>query len=264
MKVLQSSLDLSAFFQDMAQARSRLLLLDYDGTLAPFHLDRDKAFPYPGVPELLDELLAAGRTRVILISGRPVESLLPLLGLREKPEIWGSHGLERLAADGTYSTPVLEAGVLLGIELAEEWIHDNGLGEWCERKPYGLALHTRAMQEADAKSISQRVDARWSSLARGRGLSVHRFDGGVELRVSGIDKGRAVQTVLDETGGAVVAAYLGDDLTDEDAFRAVKGRGIGVLVRPECRETAADLWIQPPEELLDFLKRWLHASRGES
>lgn len=264
MRVLRSTLDLSAFFQGLAQARLRLLLLDYDGTLAPFHLDRDKAFPYPGVRELLDELLASGRTRVILITGRPVDSLLPLLGLREKPEIWGSHGLERLAADGTYSTPVLDAGVLQGIELAEEWIYDKGLADWCERKPYGLALHTRAMQEADAESISQRVDTHWASLAQGHGLSVHRFDGGVELRVLGIDKGLAVQTVLDENTEGVVAAYLGDDLTDEDAFRAVKGRGIGVLVRPECRETAADIWIKPPGELLDFLKRWLHASRGES
>ena len=51
-------------------------------------------------------------------------------------------------------------------------------------------------------------------------------------------------------------AYLGDDRTDEDAFRALRGRGLSVLVRAEPRETAADAWIRPPEELIEFLRTW--------
>jgi trehalose 6-phosphate phosphatase len=51
-------------------------------------------------------------------------------------------------------------------------------------------------------------------------------------------------------------AYLGDDVTDEDAFRAVKGRGLAVLVRAEYRRTAADIWIKPPHELKNFIGRW--------
>jgi trehalose 6-phosphate phosphatase len=58
------------------------------------------------------------------------------------------------------------------------------------------------------------------------------------------------------------AAYLGDDATDERAFRAISGRGLSVLVRPSWRQTAAELWLRPPEELLDFLNRWLEALRG--
>ena len=62
---------------------------------------------------------------------------------------------------------------------------------------------------------------------------------------------------------AAVAAYLGDDLTDEDAFKAIKGKGIGVLVREEPRKTAADIWIKPPDELLSFLSNWLPGNNGE-
>lgn len=57
-------------------------------------------------------------------------------------------------------------------------------------------------------------------------------------------------------------AYLGDDVTDEDAFHAVKPRGLAVLVRAELRETAADLWIRPPRELVAFLRSWCDACGG--
>jgi len=52
-------------------------------------------------------------------------------------------------------------------------------------------------------------------------------------------------------------AYLGDDNTDEAAFLALQGRGVSILVRPTWRETAAKYWLQPPDELLDFLGLWL-------
>jgi len=59
------------------------------------------------------------------------------------------------------------------------------------------------------------------------------------------------------------AAYLGDDNTDEPAFRVMNGRGLSVLVRTKWRETAARLWLQPPEELLDFLTQWLQACKRD-
>jgi trehalose-6-phosphatase len=68
--------------------------------------------------------------------------------------------------------------------------------------------------------------------------------------------------VLAETPEDAAVAYLGDDFTDEDAFVAVKPRGLAVLVRPEFRETAADVWIRPPRELIAFLKRWRDACGG--
>jgi trehalose-6-phosphatase len=65
-----------------------------------------------------------------------------------------------------------------------------------------------------------------------------------------------VKAVLSDTAPDSPVAYLGDDITDEDAFQLVKAQGLAVLVRPEFRETAADLWIKPPQELLAFLERW--------
>ena len=72
------------------------------------------------------------------------------------------------------------------------------------------------------------------------------------------DKGNAVRLLLNEVGPQVPAAYLGDDATDESAFQAMQGRGISVLVRPTWRQTAAQLWLKAPDELLDFLRQWLN------
>jgi len=118
----------------------------------------------------------------------------------------------------------------------------------------------------DAKhidAIRMLVLEHWVSNQLHRALDWREFDGGIELMVPGRDKGYAVEVVLSELGDQAAAAYLGDDLADESAFRALRGRGLGVLVRPEFRHTAADAWLQPPAELLAFLERW-HACTTSS
>ena len=65
-----------------------------------------------------------------------------------------------------------------------------------------------------------------------------------------------MKTVLSQTSENSAVAYLGDDMTDEDAFQAVKARGLAVLVRPQFRPTAADVWLRPPEELVAFMQHW--------
>jgi trehalose-phosphatase len=75
-----------------------------------------------------------------------------------------------------------------------------------------------------------------------------------------LDKGDAIRTVLAEVHPNTPVAYLGDDLTDERAFRALGARGLSILVRTKPRRTAAQVWLKPPEELLDFLGRWLAAT----
>src|SRR5512143_421226 len=94
--------DVEIFFRQVSEAKHRLLLIDYDGTIAPFQIDRTRAFPYPTIPELLDSIMATCSTRVVLVSGRNAREIPPLLGLRPHPEIWGSHGFERLFSDGRY------------------------------------------------------------------------------------------------------------------------------------------------------------------
>src|SRR5215471_2765713 len=77
--------------------------------------------------------------------------------------------------------------------------------------------------------------------------------GGALLRTSGR---RAPPRSPSRQGPGAAVAYLGDDRTDEDAFAALQGLGLAVLVRTSPRPTAANLWIEPTEELVEFLARW--------
>ena len=88
-------LQLETLSQLVAAAPASLLMLDYDGTLAPFTTRRDHAFPYPGVRELLQQVTLASHTRVVIISGRDVSAISDLLDLNPGPEIWGLHGIQR-------------------------------------------------------------------------------------------------------------------------------------------------------------------------
>lgn len=234
--------------------------MDYDGTLAPFRVNRNKAYPYPGVAEILKQIIQNGGTRVVLVSGRHLDDLISLVGWKQLPEIWGSHGGERLLLDGTYQEATLPEQAARGLKAAAHCIAEMGWNEHLEKKPFGLAVHWRGMKPEKMEEIMDRVVGHLSNLVEQSGLSLHKFNGGIELRLPKITKGEAVETILGEMQDETVAAYLGDDLTDEDAFAALQGRGLGVLVRDELRETKADLWLRPPEELLNFLKRWEKAT----
>jgi trehalose-phosphatase len=259
MRLLNPAVDLDKFFLDLIDADSRLLVLDYDGTLAPFHTDPRLALPYDGVLERLEKLMASHATRVVIVSGRAIADLKPLLHLKRLPELWGSHGGERLMTDNAYRGPVVSPESSEMLSEAFGWAQREGFADRCERKPPGITFHWRGFDQEKQTALRSKVLERWASVAERAGLQLHSFDGGLELRLCGVSKRVAVQKLIEETGGYAKLAYLGDDFTDEDAFAAVPENGLRVLVRREWRETGADLWIRPPEELLDFLDRWLNA-----
>lgn len=257
MKILTPGIDLTAFLERLECSVSRLLMLDYDGTLSPYHIDRDAAVPYPGVSELLSKALASADCRTVIVSGRSISDLVPLLGIEKGIEIWGCHGWERLDADGSYTGPDLNEQVSVVLEEAAKWAEAEGLAKRLEIKAACVALHWRGLDTDDADHLEKTVGDRWRKIAGGADIELHPFNGGIELRPAGMDKGIVVEKLI--AGSAESSAYLGDDMTDEDAFRAISGRGLGILVSPAPRDTAADVWLTPPEELLWFLERWIES-----
>jgi len=251
------------FFEELAQSPAGALLLDYDGTLAPFQVERDRAFPYPGVSALLQEIMNTGHTQVVVITGRRAQDVIPLLGLVPHPEIWGVYGLQRLKSDGTCEMPRLEENVVQALAAAAEWVNELEFGNVLELKPGSVAVHWRGLEESLATRIRGNVLLGWLPIADRALMTLQEFDGGVEMKLATSDKGDAVRKFVAELDSAISVAYLGDDQADEDAFRVLQNRGLRVLVRPEWRETGADVWLRPPEELVKFLFQWLTICRGE-
>jgi trehalose 6-phosphate phosphatase len=260
---------LREFFRGFAGAAAAILLLDYDGTLAPFRVNRFQAGPWAGVRELLNSIQDQGKTRIEVVSGRPAAEVAPLLGLKTPPRVWGLHGAERLnprlGPNGRLERETFAAEVGAKLKEVIATLRRDALGGLFEEKPNAAVVHWRGAVPRKAREIEKRARALFEPLARMEGLQLLEFECGLELR-AGRDKGGAVKAILDEfnnefaaAGGAqkIPAAYLGDDLTDEAAFTAIRGRGLGVLVRREWRKTQADVWIRPPEELRDFLRKWL-------
>lgn len=261
MQVLSPRIDWVAFLERIAAVRERVLMLDYDGTLAPFQVRPEQAVPYPGVAEALASLIRDGGTRIVIVSGRRATDVVRLLPLKPRPEIWGAHGWERLLPSGKLATQEPPDDIKRALEEAEEAVREVvRRGGRLERKQASVALHWRGLPGLSVVKNEQEAHAAWVPFTRDGTLQLLPFDGGVELRAPGCNKQHAVKAVLSETAADSAIAYLGDDITDEDAFAAVKPRGLAVLVRPELRETQADAWLRPPGELIEFLGRWRERS----
>jgi trehalose-phosphatase len=197
---------------------------------------------------------------VVLVSGRAAQEIPRLVALQHPVEVWGSHGAERLLPHGRYTVAPLSGAARDGFEQAAAWAAAYAIEDRFERKPAAVALHWRDLSARAANSLRDQALEAWQQIARAARLAVHTFDGGLELRAPGFDKGAVVRTLLVEEGDGVAAAFLGDDVTDEDAFAAITGQGLGVLVRDEQRPTRASLWLRPPDELRAFLHHWHRAA----
>jgi trehalose 6-phosphate phosphatase len=268
---------LSDFLASVAAAPQSILLLDFDGTLAPFRRDPARVKPWSGVVTLLDAIQATGRTKLALVSGRPAQDVSAKLGLSVPTEVWGLHGAEHLFPDGRMEFEKLPLRKQILLNAARTALQESGLavhsGIRIETKWNAVATHFRGLTAHAAAVAVEKVRTILLPFVENRNsdsfpdsspessLEMLVFDGGIELR-AGRHKGDAVRELIVEYTPGTPAAYLGDDTTDENAFEAIAGQGLSILVRRQWRPTAADLWIRPPEGLRQFLRGWLAAVRG--
>jgi trehalose-phosphatase len=173
------------------------------------------------------------------------------------PEIWGTHGAERLYADGRYEEIEVTYDALQVLLQSETRLESAGLGDLLEVKSAAVAVHWRGLKPAEVLQVRGKSYKILEPLANRSGLVLADFDEGVEIRLRAANKGIALQRLLHELDPAVPVAYLGDDVTDEDAFRVLNDRGLSVRVSAKNRFTAAQVVIKPPEELIAFLNCWI-------
>lgn len=250
------------FLREVGNSRRAVLGLDYDGTLAPFRKRPQDAFPYARMRTQLQQIMAGGCTRVVLVSGRPAADVRDMLALWPSPEIWGAHGWERLRSgvklkrmpvDG--SVAEMLARVRTALEACELLAH----AEW---KPASVAVHWR--DASNAVAIVARARTALSPLVADPEFELMPIVEGLEWRCRRWHKGTALSAVISEEAPGTPVAYVGDDQTDEDAFRVLAGRrsALGVRVAAAPVITAAAAIVAPAGGVIRFLDQWRDARTG--
>ncbi len=246
----------SRLWRQVSRARHRLLMLDYDGTIAPFTVQRDEAWPPPRSLRLLRRIGAGSHTTLALISGRPLHEVERLIG--DVPAVLvGEHGWERRTQDGSIVRQSLDESAETAIDDAAAMARAAGWGELIERKRCAVVLHTRALPRPRALAAQEGCERAWRELERSGNVMVDRIDGGVELRARGRDKGTAVLSLLSQSAPGTLGVYVGDDVSDEEAFEVVSDWGFGVLVSATGRPTRAEARLPSCEAVAEFLGTWL-------
>jgi trehalose 6-phosphate phosphatase len=209
------------------------LFLDFDGTLVELAESPDAIRVPEGLRPLLQRLSERLDGRVALVSGRAIEDLDRHLG-PSGIAVSGSHGLELRFADGSEVAPAVPAGLdAAQAELAAFVAADPRL--LVEEKPASVALHFRRAPERAGEA-----EALAAVLAERSGLAVQPGKMVVELRPHGADKGDALRRLMREPPFAGARPlFMGDDLTDEHAFRAAAELGGGGILVGAARDTAA-------------------------
>ncbi|MCC3159754.1 bifunctional alpha,alpha-trehalose-phosphate synthase (UDP-forming)/trehalose-phosphatase [Hymenobacter sp. 15J16-1T3B] len=223
--------------REYKQAETRLLLLDYDGTLAPFRLDPQRARPDQELRLLLRALADDPRNRVVVITGRDRATLEAWLGHLPVHFI-AEHGVWLRPAGGEWTLyRELQADWKSEIRPVLELYVRRTPGSFIEEKDYSLVWHHRRADPDLGRQRARELMSHLTFLIANTELQVLEGNRVVELKHSGINKGAAAARWL-ETQPADFILALGDDRTDEDTFRTLPPQAYTVKVGSAPRSLA--------------------------
>ena len=262
---LPSALDGFDAIARKAEGKRIAIFLDYDGTLSPIVETPEQAIMAADMREAVVKL--AECTPLGIISGRDLEDV------RDKVKIdgivyAGSHGFDITGPDGLKFENTVGEDFLPALDSAENALSEKiGAieGLLLERKKFAIAIHYRRVAPENIERIEAAVDETTSDhhdLRKAYGKKIFELQPKADWH-----KGKALFSLMRTLNLArddVLLVFIGDDATDEDAFRALQGRGVGIVVREKAYETAAAYSLKDPDEVREFLLRLIPLCRGSS
>jgi trehalose 6-phosphate phosphatase len=225
----------------LALARQPLLVvLDYDGTLAPIVQRPQDAVPQPGAKAALARLVGAGH-RVAVLTGRRAAEVTEFLQWPELETV-GLHGME-------WPGEEVQAADAAALEALSASLPDFP-GRRLEDKGRTLAVHFREAPEEQHDAIEAALD----EVSLQEGWEVVKGKKVREFRPTGFGKGRALRRLASERPG-LHPVFIGDDVTDEEGFEAVNGLG-GTSIKVGEGATLARHRLSGPGEVVALLNAW--------
>ncbi|GAB5496951.1 MAG: trehalose-phosphatase [Phycisphaerales bacterium] len=241
-------MDLSDQLEVIARQPTLLIACDYDGTLAPIVSNPSDARADRESLVALRALAQLPSTHVAVISGRSLSDLSEMLGETDGIHLVGSHGSE---FDVGFAEEISKEAKALRDKVLEELerIAELGDGFGIETKPASIAFHYRNASEEKAAEAVKMVE---SGCASWEGVHVKRGKMVIELGVVNTNKGDALET-LRKRLGASACMFMGDDVTDEDAFTMLTGPDLGIKVGPGA--SAASYRVGDTHDIAKLLAR---------
>jgi alpha,alpha-trehalase len=258
---------LKDFEQFALQVKNKKIavFLDYDGTLTPIVDDPDKAYLPEDMKKELVQL--AELLPVAVISGRDRADVQNLVGI-ENIYYAGSHGFDIAGPDKKETDPHNIKDYLPELDQADKELKEkieDIEGAWVERKKFAIAVHYRKVDDSQTEKVKeavQQVVKSYSKLKQSGGKKIFELRPDIDWH-----KGKALIWLLEKLDldkPDVLPIYLGDDVTDEDAFNTLRNRGIGVVVMDSARSSKARYRLKNPEEVRLFLNKIISTQKGNS
>lgn len=262
---LPSALTDFAMISRQAGGKRLAVFLDYDGTLTPIVDTPDQAIMAEEMRQAVREL--SRHCAVGIISGRDLKDV------RDKARLdtlvyAGSHGFDIAGPEGLQVENRVGEEFLPALDQAEHELTrklDAVPGLLLERKKFAIAIHFRLVEPervAEIEKVVKEVAAGNPKLRQASGKKIFELQPRMEWH-----KGKALLFLLQTLKldrEEVLPFYIGDDVTDEDAFRTLKGRGITIMVQDRPQETAADYTLKDPHEVRQFLLQLIPLARRSS
>lgn len=269
MDELPSALESMEEIWGQLEGKRLLVALDYDGTLTPIVERPDLAILSEGMRGTVADL--ASVCTVAVISGRDLDDVRGLVDL-DGLFYAGSHGFDISGPAGREIASQQGAEFLPLLDSAQKALRPllEGIdGALIERKKFSIAVHYRMVEESRVPEVERAVDRvleGHSGLRRGVGKKVFELQPQIDWH-----KGRALSWLmeaLEMDGPDVLPVYIGDDVTDEDAFRVLQPCGIGIVVKDDSggtsRDSTARYTLDNCSQVRQFLERLAKTLRGGS
>jgi len=239
----------------MESSHNLAVFLDFDGTLVPIQKDPACCFLAESTKKLLRSLATSGHCYVGIISGRPLSDLRERVGLR-RAYYGGNHGLDIYGPRMrfTHSKALVAKPIIKEVKRRLAGQVAKFKGAWLEDKIYTVSLHFRAVQREQIPRLKQVFLKAAGEFVQHDVLTIIRGKKVLELMPSASwDKGKASLWILRNLEADCLPLYVGDDETDEAAFRALRQAGVTIAVG-RSRRTAAEYYVNGQWEVSRTLR----------